>query len=112
VSEHTAIGPDAARVAAFDLAMAAARERLAAREPQQALALLERAHVLGQRDFGRHWRVHVLMLHAARAAHDGRADPKRRRRVPSIDAHQDRGRSADAISRQGCRPCIRDRRRP
>lgn len=53
------------RIAAFNAAMAAARDRLAASEPQTALNLLERAHVLGQRDFGLHWRVHVLMLRAA-----------------------------------------------
>jgi len=52
--------------------MAAARERLARREPAPALFLLERAHVLGQRDFSRHWRVHVLMLRAAWNLADGR----------------------------------------
>lgn len=52
--------------------MTGAREQLARRAPQQAFALLERAHVLGQRDFGRHWRVHVLMLRAARMAGDAR----------------------------------------
>jgi hypothetical protein len=53
------------RIAAFEATMAAARECLAASEPQTALTLLERAHVLGQRDFGLHWRVHVMMLRAA-----------------------------------------------
>jgi hypothetical protein len=72
MSQSKAMGPDAERVAAFDLAMAAARDRLATREPQQALMLLERAHVLGQRDFARHWRVHVLMLRAAWAAKEAR----------------------------------------
>jgi Protein of unknown function (DUF3703) len=64
--------PDSTRIAAFDAAMASARERLAGNDPRQALAQLERAHVLGQRDFGRHWRVHVLMLRAAWALGDGR----------------------------------------
>lgn len=53
------------RIAAFEAAMDAARERLAKFEPETALRLLERAHVLGQRDFGLHWRVHVMMLRAA-----------------------------------------------
>ncbi len=61
-----------ARIAAFDAAMAAARASLARREPAPALVLMERAHVLGQRDFGRHWRVHVLMLRAAWDLADGR----------------------------------------
>jgi hypothetical protein len=60
------------RIAAFDAAIAAAHECLARRAPQQALALLERAHVLGQRDLARHWRVHALMLRAAWALSDGR----------------------------------------
>ena len=45
--------------------MAAAADRLAKLEPATALTLLERAHVLGQRDFALHWRVHVMMLRAA-----------------------------------------------
>jgi hypothetical protein len=53
------------RIAAFEATMAAARERLAKFEPATALTLLERAHVLGQRDFARHWRVHMMMLRAA-----------------------------------------------
>jgi Protein of unknown function (DUF3703) len=60
------------RIAAFDAAIAAAHECLAQHAPQQALAPLERAHVLGQQDFGRHWHVHVLMLRAAWALADGR----------------------------------------
>mgnify|MGYP003474124173 CR=1 FL=1 len=60
------------RIAAFDAAMATAREHLAHNDPQPALAQLERAHVLGQRDLVRHWRVHALMLRAARMAGDGR----------------------------------------
>ena len=53
------------RIAAFEATMAAAVGRLAAFEPATALTLLERAHVLGQRDFALHWRVHVMMLRAA-----------------------------------------------
>jgi hypothetical protein len=53
------------RIADFEATMAAARERLAKREPATALTLLERAHMLGQRDFALHWRVHVMMLRAA-----------------------------------------------
>jgi hypothetical protein len=60
------------RVAAFDAVMAKARERLNQSAAQEALVLLERAHVLGQRDFGRHWRVHLLMLRAAWHLADGR----------------------------------------
>jgi hypothetical protein len=60
------------RVAAFDRAVAAARSHLARAEPAASFALLERAHVLGQRDFGRHWVVHALMLRAGWALADGR----------------------------------------
>jgi hypothetical protein len=60
------------RIEAYDAAIAGAQRLLAGSEPKAAFALLERAHVLGQRDFARHWRVHVLMLRAARAMGDGR----------------------------------------
>ena len=63
---------DSLRIAAYDTAMAAARASLARSAPSDALAHLERAHVLGQRDFSRHWRVHVTMLRAAWALRDGR----------------------------------------
>lgn len=53
------------RVAAFEATMTAAADRLDKFEPDAALTLLERAHVLGQRDFALHWRVHVMMLRAA-----------------------------------------------
>ena len=59
------MNPDSLRIAAYDAAMAAAQASLARREPSVALTQLERAHVLGQRDFSRHWRVHVTMLRAA-----------------------------------------------
>jgi hypothetical protein len=61
----SAMNPDSSRIAAYDAAMAAARASLARREPSVALSQLERAHVLGQCDFSRHWRVHVTMLRAA-----------------------------------------------
>jgi len=63
---------DSLRIAAYDTAMAAARASLARSAPPDALAHLERAHVLGQRDFSRHWRVHVTMLRAAWQLADGR----------------------------------------
>ena len=63
---------DSTRIVAYDTAMAAAHASLARRAPSAALAQLERAHVLGQRNFGRHWRVHVTMLRAAWALRDAR----------------------------------------
>lgn len=50
------------RVAAFDAAMAEAMQRYRSSESGTAFVLLERAHVLGQRDLARHLRVHVAML--------------------------------------------------
>lgn len=66
------MSPDSSRIAAYDTTMAAARASLARSEPVLGLAQLERAHVLGQRDFIRHGHVHVLMLRAARDLADGR----------------------------------------
>jgi hypothetical protein len=60
------------RIAAFNAAIAAARDCLDQRTPLRALELLEGAHVLGQQDFRRHWCVHLLMLRAAWALADGR----------------------------------------
>jgi hypothetical protein len=68
----SAMNPDSSRIAAFDAAMAAAHASLVRSAPSEALAQLERAHVLGQRDFGRHWRVHVTMLRAAWQLADAR----------------------------------------
>ena len=56
---------ESSRIAAFGAAMAAARASLTRSEPVLALTQLERAHVLGQRDFIRHWHVHSQMLRAA-----------------------------------------------
>jgi hypothetical protein len=66
------MSPQATRIAAYNAAMAAARASLERAEPAVALSQLERAHVLGQRDFMRHGREHVLMLRAAWALGDGR----------------------------------------
>ena len=66
------MNPNSPRIAAYDAAMAAARTSLSRSRPSDALAQLARAHVLGQRDVVRHWRVHVMMLRAAWAAADGR----------------------------------------
>jgi len=60
------------RAMAFDRAMADAALRLRAGDPAAAFALLERAHVLGQRDLRRHARVHLRMLRVAWAQRDGR----------------------------------------
>lgn len=63
---------ESSRIAAYDAAMAAARASLARSAAALALDELEHAHVLGQRDFTRHGRVHVLMLRAAWDLADGR----------------------------------------
>ena len=51
------------RTAAFEAALSEASLRLAAGDAAAAMKLLERAHVLGQNDFGPHLRVHLRMLH-------------------------------------------------
>ena len=66
------MSPESPRIAAYEAAMASARENLAKFDPDQAVMHLERAHVLGQRDFGRHWSVHVAMLKVAWEATNGR----------------------------------------
>lgn len=50
------------RDAAFNEAFAAARTCYRAGDLQPAFSQLERAHVLGQSQLGRHWTVHVWML--------------------------------------------------
>jgi Protein of unknown function (DUF3703) len=60
------------RIEAFDASVEQARQRLASGDAHAAFALLERAHVLGQRDFARHVHVHLLMLRAAWTLRDGR----------------------------------------
>jgi hypothetical protein len=50
------------RDSAFQEAFAEARTCYRAGDLQGAFGLLERAHVLGQSQLGRHWTVHVWML--------------------------------------------------
>ncbi|MBQ0937900.1 DUF3703 domain-containing protein [Ideonella paludis] len=64
--------PSSQRAIAFDAAIGEARNQLASRKPLAAMSLLQRAHVLGQRDFCSHLSVHLLMLRAAWALRDGR----------------------------------------
>jgi Protein of unknown function (DUF3703) len=65
----TAISP---RMLAFEAALAASTRRLADGDPAAAFASLERAHVLGQRNFGSHLLVHLRMLRIAWDLGDGR----------------------------------------
>lgn len=60
------------RIAAFDAALREGDERRAVDDFSGALYALERAHVLGQRDIGRHLRVHLRMLRVGWAARDAR----------------------------------------
>lgn len=64
--------PSSSRVAAFETALCEARQRAAAADLAGARLSLQRAHVLGQRDFGPHLRVHLHMLRVAWALGDGR----------------------------------------
>lgn len=72
VAKGHAMSQESTRTAAYDAAMTVARASLARSAPALALAQLERAHVLGQRDFARHWHVHALMLRAAWDLSDAR----------------------------------------
>jgi Protein of unknown function (DUF3703) len=60
------------RIEVYDASVSQARHCLASGDARTAFGLLERAHVLGQRDFGRHINVHVLMLRVAWLLRDGR----------------------------------------
>ena len=60
------------RAVAFDAAMAEAAQRYRSGELGVAFVLLERAHVLGQRDFWRHLRIHLAMLRVALTLNDRR----------------------------------------
>jgi hypothetical protein len=60
------------RERAFEAATAEAERQLQGGNPRAALAALKDAHILGQQDFGRHWRAHWRMLQAALALRDGR----------------------------------------
>ena len=64
--------PMSPRAVAYDAALSEAERLMAAANPAAAMAMLERAHVLGQREIGPHLRVHLLMLRAAWALRDGR----------------------------------------
>jgi len=56
------------RAVAYDAALSEAERLMAAANPGAAMAMLERAHVLGQREIG----PHLLMLRAAWALRDSR----------------------------------------
>ncbi len=58
------------RVAAFEAALSESGQQFAAGDAAAALLSLERAHVLGQRDFGPHLGVHLRMLRVAVALRD------------------------------------------
>ena len=60
------------RVTAFEAALAESSLRWAAGDAAAAFATLELAHVLGQRDFGPHLKVHLRMLSIALAVRDWR----------------------------------------
>ncbi len=68
----TTLNTVSARIAAFEAAMVSARQHLSAADPGTAFALLERAHVLGQRDLKRHFSVHLRMLQASWMKRDAR----------------------------------------
>ncbi len=57
--------PTSPREAAYDAALSEASRLVAAGDLATAYATLERAHVLGQRDFVPHLRVHLRMLRVA-----------------------------------------------
>jgi hypothetical protein len=59
-SKGHAMSQESSRIAAYDAAMAAARASLAQASSALGLQQLERAHVLGQREFMRHGHVHRL----------------------------------------------------
>lgn len=62
--------PVSPRMAAFEAALADARHRHAAGDVAAALRALERAHVLGQTDFGPHLSVHLCMLRVGFTSRD------------------------------------------
>jgi len=65
-------GPASPRIEAFEAKIAvSARHRLAG-YPRRAFAALEQAHVLGQRDFSAHLRVHGWMLRVGWETGDSR----------------------------------------
>lgn len=60
------------RIVAFENAATDAMGQLNAGQPGEALRRLQLAHVLGQRDFGRHLHIHWLMLRAGWQLRDAR----------------------------------------
>lgn len=64
--------PMSPRAAAFKAALSEARQRSDAGDTAGAMQALERAHVLGQPDFGPHLRTHLSMLLVAFTARDWR----------------------------------------
>lgn len=60
------------RVAVFEAALTESSLRWAAGDAAAAFAWLERAHVLGQRDFGPHLKIHLRMFSIAVALRDWR----------------------------------------
>ncbi|MCW5658802.1 MAG: DUF3703 domain-containing protein [Burkholderiaceae bacterium] len=60
------------RVEAFRIAISEARRWLRGDDARAALRQLQRAHILGQRDMGRHLQVHWLMLRAGWRLRDRR----------------------------------------
>lgn len=70
--ETDAITNTSPRIAAYNAALAESARRRRSGDVPGAFVTLERAHVLGQRDFGRHLAVHVAMLRLAWAMGDKR----------------------------------------
>lgn len=66
------IDPGSPRGIALPQALDDAAHHEARGDPASAFSSLERAHVLGQTDFGSHWNVHVLMLRLGWARRDKR----------------------------------------
>lgn len=60
------------RAAAFEAALSEAGHRLALGDAAAALESLQRAHVLGQSDFGPHLKVHLRMLRVGLTSRDWR----------------------------------------
>ena len=75
------------RVAAFEAALAESRQRWAAGDAAAAFASLERAHVLGQRDFGPHLKAHLRMLAIAMSLRDWREARGQMLRLALVPIH-------------------------
>jgi hypothetical protein len=88
---------DATLAKAFAAAMTAACRHPEAGEARAAFTPLEHAHVLGQRRFGHHLRVHPWRLRPARALRDGREVRRELLRIVWIPIGQLSGRLPLAI---------------